>query len=78
MVEKLNKDILKLYKKDLKLKMKIVCLEKQRKFHLKKLRDLGNYKAQNILKLEVDKRLKEAPPLNLFSPSTFPVDINWT
>ena len=54
MVEKLDEDILELYKKDLELKVKIACLEKQRKFHLRKLKDMGNHEAQNILELEAD------------------------
>ena len=44
MVEKLDKDILELYKKDLELKVKITYLKKQRKFYLRKLKDIGNYK----------------------------------
>ena len=42
MVEKLDKDILELYKKDLELKVKIARLEKQRKFYLRKLKDMGD------------------------------------
>ena len=44
MVKKLNKDILELYKKDLELKVKITRLKKQRKFYLRKLKDISNYK----------------------------------
>ena len=74
-VEKLDEDILELHKKDLELKIKIVHLEKQRKFHLKKLRDLGNREAQNILELKADERSKASspdPPIL----SDFPVDFN--
>ena len=45
MVEKLDEDILELYKKDLELKVKITRLEKQRKFHLRKLKDMGDREA---------------------------------
>ena len=45
MVEKLDEDILELYKKDLELKVKITRLEKQRKFYLRKLKDIGDRKA---------------------------------
>ena len=45
MVEKLDKDILELHKKDLELKVKIAYLKKQRKFHLRKLKDIGDREA---------------------------------
>ena len=76
-VEKLNEDILELYKKDLELKVKIARLEKQRKFHLRKLKDIGDREARNILELEADERSKvPAPDLPIFSD--FPVDFNWS
>ena len=68
MVEKLNEDILELYKKDLELKVKIACLEKQRKFYLRKLKDIGDREAQNILELEADERSEVlAPDLPILS-----------
>ena len=45
MVEKLDEDILELYKKDLELKVKIARLKKQHKFYLRKLKDMGDRKA---------------------------------
>ena len=39
---------------------------------------MGDTKAQNILKLEVDECSKEPPPPDPFLPSTFPVDLDWT
>ena len=77
MVEKLNEDILELYKKDLELKVKITCLEKQRKFHLRKLKDMGDREAQNILKLEVDECSK-VPALDLPILSDFLVNFDWS
>jgi hypothetical protein len=52
--------------------MRIRRLRKQRRLLLKKIRDLGDRKAQNIFKLEIDKILsktfiKPAKVLNLFS-----------
>ena len=38
----------------LELEMKKARLRKQRRFHLKKLRELGDREAQNILELEED------------------------
>ena len=76
-VEKLNKDILELYKKDLELKVKITYLKKQRKFHLRKLKDISDYKAQNILKLEADEYFKVFI-LNLPILSNFLINFNWS
>ena len=75
MVEKLNEDILELYKKDLELKVKIAYLKKQRKFHLRKLKDIGDYKTQNILELEADECSKVPTP-DLPILSNFPIDFN--
>ena len=77
MVEKLDEDILELHKKDLELKVKIARLEKQRKFHLRKLKDMGDREAQNILELEADKR-SEVPAPDLPILSDFPVDFDWS
>ena len=46
-VDKLDEELLE-------LEMKKARLRKQRRFHLKKLRELGDREAQNILELEED------------------------
>ena len=56
---------------------KLARIRKQRRFHLKKLGDIGDREAQNILKLEADERSKvSAPDLPILSD--FPVDFDWS
>ena len=70
-VEKLDEDIWE-------VRTKLARLERQRKFHLRKLKEMGDTEAQNILELEADECSEEPPPPDPFSPSTFPVDLDWT
>lgn len=76
--EKTQDVIEKLDEEELALQQKLARIRKQRRFHLKKLRDMGDREAQNILELEADERSGEALPPDPFSPSTFPADIDWT
>ena len=63
---KKTQDIIKkLNNKILESQIKVTRLKKQRKFYLKKLKEIGDYKAQNTLKLEADEGIS-----TIISPSS--------
>ena len=75
--EKTQDVIEKLDEEELALQQKLARIRKQRRFHLKKLGDMGDREAQNILELEADER-SEVPAPDLPILSDFPVDFDWS
>jgi hypothetical protein len=71
-LNKLSEQENKLLDQIIKSKARTRRLRKQRRLLLKKIRDLGDQKAQNIFKLEVNEMLSEIPvkPVKVLNSSS--------
>ena len=70
-VEELDEQILAIHSR-------LARLKKQRKFHLKKLKDMGDREAQNILEIEEDEKRVEDVSTSAFSLEELPDNFDWS